>query len=360
MKQHLQGAAAHYAGWQAIVAKYQQPNLRKSLWQVGNSFGGFFLGWALMYLSLSVGYWLTLLLAFPTAGFLVRIFIIQHDCGHGSFFKARYANDSTGIISGILTMVPYRYWRKSHATHHAHHAELEERGIGDIWTMTVEEYGAANWWWRLVYRGFRNPFFLFLIAPTINFVILSRLTLGMPEGWRNGEKASVWWTNLALAGLWAGLTLLIGFGNALLIHLPIVMIASSVGTWLFYVQHQFERTYWEHTPQWDYTLAAMQGSSYMKLPRILQWFTGNIGFHHIHHLSPRIPNYNLEDCHNENSIFQRVTELNLLSAWKTMSLTLWDEERQQLITFREAAQRYLALQTDLTLPPEPIRQTEAI
>jgi omega-6 fatty acid desaturase (delta-12 desaturase) len=212
----------------------------------------------------------------------------------------------------------------------------------------------------LVYRGFRNPYFLFLIAPIINFVILNRTTMSTPEEWRHGEKASVWWTNLALVGLWTAIGLLIGFGNALLIGLFIMTIASSAGTWLFYVQHQFERTYWEHTPQWDYTLAAMQGSSYMKMPRILQWFSGNIGFHHIHHLSPRIPNYNLEDCHNENPIFQRVTELNLVSGLKTMALTLWDEERQQLITFREAAQRYRALQTELALPPEPIRQTEAV
>ena len=359
MNNKIQSSAA-FAGWQAVVVRYQQPDLVKSVWQVVNSFGGFLLGWLLMYVSLRVGYWLTLLLAFPTAGFLVRIFIIQHDCGHGSFFKARRANDITGMISGILTMVPYRYWRKSHATHHAHHAELEERGIGDIWTLTIEEYQAANWWWRLVYRGFRNPFFLFLIAPTINFVVLSRMTIGTPDSWRNGEKASVWWTNLVLVALWAGLGALIGFGNALLIQLPITVIASSAGTWLFYVQHQFERTYWEHTPQWDYTLAAMQGSSYMKLPRILQWFTGNIGFHHIHHLSPRIPNYNLEDCHNENPIFQRVTELTQASGFKTMYLTLWDEERQRLVTFREAAQRYLALSPDLALQPEPIRQTEAV
>jgi len=354
MNKKYHAPAAEYAGWQAIVAKYQQPDLRKSLWQVGNSFGGFFLGWVLMYFSLSVGYWLTILLAFPTAGFLVRIFIIQHDCGHGSFFKLRRANDTTGIISGILTMVPYKYWRKSHATHHAHHAELEERGIGDIWTMTVDEYHEASWWWRFLYRGFRNPFFLFLIAPTINFVILSRLPLGMPDSWRHGEKASVWWTNLALVGLWAVMSALIGFHNVLLVQAPIIVIASSVGTWLFYVQHQFERTYWEHTPHWDFTLAAMQGSSYMKLPHVLQWFTGNIGFHHIHHLSPRIPNYNLEACHNQNPIFQRVTELTLRSGLKTMSLTLWDEERQRLVTFRDAAQLSLALQT------KAIQQTEAI
>ncbi|MBX3012482.1 MAG: fatty acid desaturase [Caldilineaceae bacterium] len=338
MNKQLQASAGGYTGWQKLVAQYQQPNLRKSLWQVANSFGGFFLCLGLMYLSLSIHYGLTLLLALPAAGFLVRMFIIQHDCGHGSFFKQRRANELTGIACSLFTLVPYKYWRKSHAVHHAHHAELEERGIGDIWTMTIEEFYEASWWRRLLYRGFRNPFFLFVIAPTINFVILSRLTLGAPDTWRHGEKASVWWTNVALAALWAGASLLIGALNVLLILLPIIVIASSVGTWLFYVQHQFERTYWEHTPHWDYTLAAMHGSSYYKLPRLLQWFTGNIGFHHIHHLSPRIPNYHLETCHQENPIFQQVTQLTLRSSLQTVFLTLWDEKQQRLVTFREAQQ----------------------
>lgn len=343
MNNNVQSPAADYAGWQAIVTKYQQPNLKKSVWQVANSFGGFLLCWVLMYFSLRVGYWVTLLLAAPAAGFLMRIFIIQHDCGHGSFFKERRANDITGILCSILTIVPYKYWRKSHATHHAHHAELEERGIGDIWTMTIEEYQEAGWWKRLIYRGFRNPFFLFGIAPTINFVVLNRLTLGMPENWRHGEKASVWWTNLALAGLWAVTCAAIGWDTWLLIATPIIVIASTVGTWLFYVQHQFERTYWEHTPHWNYTLAAMHGSSYYKLPRILQWFSGNIGFHHIHHLSPRIPNYNLEECHQENPILQQVSQLSIRSSLQTIYLTLWDEKRQRLVTFREAQQLYHSL-----------------
>ncbi|MEZ4682029.1 MAG: fatty acid desaturase, partial [Caldilineaceae bacterium] len=259
-------------------------------------------------------------------------------CGHGSFFKKRKANDSVGIVCSLFTMVPYAYWRKSHATHHAHHAELEERGIGDIWTMTVDEYWEADLWKRIVYRAFRNPFFLFVIAPTINFVILSRMTIGTPDSWRHGEKASVWWTNLALAGLWSVQIAFLGWQTMVMINLPIIIIASTVGTWLFYVQHQFERTYWEHTPQWDYTLAAMHGSSYYKLPRVLQWFTGNIGFHHIHHLSPRIPNYRLEQCHKENELFQRVVQLTLRNSISTVNLTLWDEERQRLITFREASQ----------------------
>lgn len=348
MNNNLQASAADYAGWQAIVTKYQQPNLKKSVWQVANSFGGFLLCWVLMYFSLGVGYWITLLLAAPAAGFLMRIFIIQHDCGHGSFFKERRANDITGILCSILTIVPYKYWRKSHATHHAHHAELEERGIGDIWTMTIEEYQEAGWWKRLIYRAFRNPFFLFLIAPTINFVVLNRLTLGTPESWRHGEKASVWWTNLALAGLWAATCVAIGWDTWLLIATPIIVVASTVGTWLFYVQHQFERTYWEHTPHWNYTLAAMHGSSYYKLPRILQWFSGNIGFHHIHHLSPRIPNYNLEECHQENPVLQEVSQLSIRSSLQTIYLTLWDEKRQRLVTFREAHQLYRSLAPVIT------------
>ena len=321
-----------------MVAQYQQPDLRASVWQVINSFGGLLITLLLMYFALNIGYWLTLLLAVPAAGFLVRIFIIQHDCGHGSFTKSRYANEILGTAASVLTLIPYKYWRKSHAIHHAHHAELEERGIGDVWTMTVDEYWAASWWKRLVYRAFRNPIFLFGIAPTINFVILSRFPSGNDENWKSSEKASIWWTDLAIAIWFVGFGLLIGFGTLTAIYLPTMIIAASAGVWLFYVQHQFERTYWEHTPQWDYTLAAMHGSSYYELPRVLQWFTGNIGFHHIHHLSPRIPNYNLQKCHEENPTLQRVVRLTIGSSLKTIWLVLWDEERRCLVTFQEAMQ----------------------
>jgi omega-6 fatty acid desaturase (delta-12 desaturase) len=289
-----------------------------------------------MTFSLEIGYWLTWLLAPPAAGFLVRIFIIQHDCGHGSFFKTRRANDAVGILCGIFTLVPYKYWRRGHAIHHAHHAKLEERGIGDVWTLTVAEYQQARWWTRSIYRIFRNPFFLFVVAPTINFVILGRFPLVTQAGWQNGERASVWWNNLAIAGWVAAASALIGFGPIMLISLPIIVIASSVGTWLFYVQHQFEHTYWEHTPQWDYTAAALHGSSYYKLPRLLQWFTGNIGFHHIHHLSPRIPNYYLQPCHDQNPALQHVAHLTLMGSLQTVSLALWDEEQRRLVSFREA------------------------
>jgi acyl-lipid omega-6 desaturase (Delta-12 desaturase) len=331
-------AASAYDGWGKLVAKYQKPDLNISIWQVVNSFGGFFITLILMYFSLRVGYWLTLLLALPAAGFLTRMFIIQHDCGHGSFFKSRRANDIVGTASSIFVFIPYIFWRKSHAVHHAHHAELEERGIGDVWTMTVDEYLEAPWWKRAGYRAFRHPLFLFGIAPTINFVILARFPVGGEESWHNGERASVWWTNVAIAAWVVSVGLLIGFGTLLMIYLPIIVIAGSVGTWLFYVQHQFERTYWEHTPEWDYTLAALQGSSYYELPPVLQWFTGNIGFHHIHHLSPRIPNYNLQKCHKENPTFQRVERLTIASSLRTTWLALWDEKRQRLVTFREAWQ----------------------
>ncbi len=325
-----------YKGWKKLVTHYQQPVVRKSVWQIINSFGGFFLGLTAMYFSLYIGYWLTLLLSIPTAGFLVRIFIIQHDCGHASFFKSRKGNDTLGILCSLFTMTAYKYWQKGHAVHHAHHAQLEERGIGDVWTMTVDEYLKAPRWKRAVYRVFRNPLFLFGIAPAINFIVLARFPLETQETWHSGEKASVWWTNLMLLGWFALMSALVGFKVVLMLQIPVIVIAASVGTWLFYVQHQFEKTYWEHTPQWDYTLAALEGSSYYKLPKVLQWFTGNIGFHHIHHLSPRIPNYNLQECHEHHPLFQRVTQLTLKTSFKTVTLALWDEQRRRLVTFKEA------------------------
>ena len=332
-------STSDYAGWQRLVRTYQQPSLRLARWQMVTSFGGLLASVGLMVLSLQLSYGLTLLLAVFAAGFLVRVFIIQHDCGHGSFFASRRANDLVGTVSGVLTMVPYRFWRKTHAIHHAHHAELEERGIGDIWTLTVQEYQAARWWMRAVYRVFRHPLFLFLVAPPIDFIVLQRFPLKASASWHTGEKASVWWTDLAIVGLFGAAAVALGPLQVLKIWLPVMVIASSVGTWLFYVQHQFERTYWEHTPQWDYTLAAMHGSSYYALPSVLQWFTGNIGFHHVHHLSPRIPNYNLQRCHDENPLLQQAARLGLRDSLRTAGLTLWDEKQWRLVTFRQARRR---------------------
>jgi len=333
-----QNGAVQYDGWQKIVKNYQNPDVRVGIWQVINSFGGLIACWILMYFSLSISYWLTLLLSLPAAGFLVRIFIIQHDCGHNSFFPSLKANNIVGTICGVLTLTPYKYWRRSHAVHHATHADLENRGIGDIWTMTVDEYMEASRIQRIIYRIFRNPIFLFILTPLLNFAILNRIPLRSSDHYKKEDNASIWWNNLYIAAVIGVASLLIGFSNTMLIQIPVMGIAASVGTFLFYMQHQFEHTYWEHNPEWDYTLAAMEGSSYYQLPRVLQWFTGNIGFHHIHHLSPRIPNYRLEECHDDNPMFQQVVHLTFWSSLSACSLTLWDEAKDRLVTFQEAFQ----------------------
>ncbi|MCX6050065.1 MAG: fatty acid desaturase [Chloroflexi bacterium] len=321
--------------WTKMVAQYQQPDVRASIWQVITSFVPFFVVWYLMALSLQYSYILTLLLAFPAAGFVTRMFIIQHDCGHASFFQSRFANNLVGTVAGVFTLTPYLYWRKSHAIHHAHASNLEERGIGDIYTMTVSEYIQASKWGKLKYRVYRNPFFLFGLAPSILFLILHRIPYSASKSWKPEERASVHWNNLAIAAIAVAVSYFIGFKAFFMIEIPIMVIAASAGTWMFYVQHQFEDTYWASKPDWDYALAAMQGSSYYRLPKVLQWFTGNIGFHHIHHLSPRIPNYRLEQCHTENPLFQRAVVLTILDSLKTAVLTLWDEERKKLISFGE-------------------------
>lgn len=327
-------SATNQPTWKNLVEKYQTAHTWRSIWQVCNSFIPFFICWSLMVLSLDVSYWLTLLLSVPTAGFLMRLFIIQHDCGHGSFFRSRKANDNVGLACSLFTMTPYYYWQRSHAIHHANASNLEHRGIGDIYTMTVQEYLALSKWDRFKYRLYRNPFILFVLVPTFLFVVLYRFSSSDKPAMQR-VRSSVYWTNLALALLVGGLMWLIGVKAFLLIHTPVMIIASTLGTWLFYVQHQFEDTYWAGGETWDYTLAALQGSSYYKMPKILQWFTGNIGFHHIHHLSPRIPNYLLEQCHDENPLFQETIVLTLRSSLKSMSLTLWDEEQKKLIGFRQ-------------------------
>jgi omega-6 fatty acid desaturase (delta-12 desaturase) len=284
-----------------------------------------------MYFSLQVSYWVTLVLAIPAAGFLARIFIIQHDCGHGSFFKSMRANDRLGFICGVLTMTPYKHWRLSHSIHHRGASSLAKRGIGSIGTLTVGEYRELSRWRQLGYRIYRHPLFLFGVAPVFNFVVAQRF---MFTAYSRKEWASLHWTNLALSGLAVLLILTIGLKALVLVYLPIMVVASSVGTWLFYVQHQFEHTYWVADEDWDYTLAALKGSSYYNLPAVLRWFTGNIGFHHIHHLSPRIPNYRLQQCHEENPVLQRVTILTLASSLRTASMNLWDEQTQRLVGFR--------------------------
>jgi len=261
---------------------------------------------------------------------MIRIFIISHDCGHGSFFKSQKANDILGFITGVLTFTPYYQWRWEHAVHHASSGNLDKRGLGDVWTLTVREYLEASRWKRFAYRLTRNPFVLFVIAPGFLFFIRHRI----PN--RDGakrERNSVYWTNLALLGIGAYGSLWFGVKAYLIIQLSVMWLAASAGVWLFYVQHQFEGVYWARRDEWDYAAAALQGSSFYKLPKILQWFTGNIGYHHIHHLSPRIPNYRLEGCHKAEPIFQRVPHLTLLSSLKSFTYRLWDEQQKKLVGY---------------------------
>lgn len=316
--------------WKEIVLEFQKPSLRRAVWQLINTLGSYAVLWYLMYLSLSVSWWLTVPLAILAGAFLVRIFIIFHDCGHGSFFKSGRANDVVGFICGLLAFTPYYHWRWEHAVHHATAGDLDRRSVGDVWTMTVQEYLEASRWKRLTYRLARNPFVLFVLAPLFLFVVLQRI----PSAKRNPrERESVQWMNLAILLMATGLSWIYGLKAYLIIQLTAMMVAGTAGVWMFYVQHQFEDVYWERGDDWDFTAAALQGSSYYKLPRILQWFSGNIGFHHIHHLSPRIPNYNLQRCHEADPLFQSVKPVTLSASLKSFNLRLWDENLKRLVGF---------------------------
>jgi len=316
--------------WQQVVAKYDNPDLRRSVWQVLNSFVPYFVLWYVMYRSLAVSYWITLVLSVLAAGFLVRIFIIFHDCGHGAFFKSQKASDVMGFIAGVLTFTPYYRWRHEHAMHHAAAGDLDRRGAGDIWTLTVKEYLGLSPRKRLAYRIYRNPLVMFGIGSLFLFLIYYRFPR---RGVGKRERHSVYWTNLAIFVILTLISVTIGIKAFVLIQLPVMVIASTAGVWLFYVHHQFEGVYWEHHDKWDYVTAALQGSSFYKLPKVLQWVTGNIGFHHVHHLAPRIPNYYLERCHAEDPIFQEVKPITLLASLKLLTLRLWDEDRRQLVGF---------------------------
>lgn len=315
--------------WKQAVIPFQSSDTRQGIWQIITSFGPYLLLWYLMYLSLSVSYGLTLLLAVPAAGFLVRVFIIFHDCGHGSFFNSQKANAVVGILAGLLTFTPYYQWRHHHAIHHATAGDLDRRGVGDVLTLTIKEYLALPWWKKAGYSIMRYPLFLFTIGATFTFLVGHRFP--SKAGGRR-EKAGVWWTNLALAGIIAGLSALIGFKAYLMVQLPITVLSCSVGVWLFYVQHNFDGTYWVRHENWDFAAAGLQGSSFYKLPKALQWFTGNIGFHHIHHLSPRIPNYKLEQCHNSSPVLQ-VRPLTILRSLKSLNYRFWDEDLQRMVGF---------------------------
>jgi acyl-lipid omega-6 desaturase (Delta-12 desaturase) len=303
---------------------------RKSTWQIINSVVPYFAMMAGMYWSLQYSYLLTLLLAVPAAGFMVRIFIIFHDCGHGSFFNSTRVNNTIGSIAGLFLFVPYHQWRHDHAKHHATCSDLDRRGVGDVWTLTVSEYKALPKGKRFLYRLYRNPVVLFVLGPIYMIFINNRLAT---SGSKKRERRSVYLTNLGLVIILALMSMTIGLKSYLLIQIPVIMIAWMAGIWLFYVQHQFEDTYWEKHENWDYFDAAIQGSSFYKLPVLLQWFSGNIGFHHVHHFNARIPNYNLQNCHEQIQEFKNIKPVTLLSSLKLMNLSLWDEKNRRLIGF---------------------------
>jgi acyl-lipid omega-6 desaturase (Delta-12 desaturase) len=295
--------------------------------------------WTLMWLALDIGYGVYLLLVIPTAGFLVRLFMIQHDCGHGAFFRHRLANDWVGRVIGILTFTPYDFWKRTHAIHHATSGNLERRGMGDIDTLTVDEYLAMSRWGRLRYRFYRHPAVMFGIGPAYLFLIQQRLPVGMMRtSWQ--PWASTMATNAGIALLAATMIWLIGIGPFLLVHLPIIVTAASIGVWLFYVQHQFENTFWDRGENWNVHEAALHGSSYYDLPRFLHWMTANIGVHHVHHLCSRIPFYRLQTAFRAHPGLSNVSRLTLLESLFCVRLTLWDETARQLISFRDLRRRY--------------------
>jgi len=318
--------------WEKVIMKYNRPDLRKSIWQICNSLIPYVLMWYLMYMSLHYSYWLTLLLCMPACGFLIRLFIIFHDCGHGSFFRSKKANDTIGMIMGILAFTPYFKWHHEHSIHHSTAGNLDKRDIGDVWTLTVEEYLNSSRWRRFFYRAFRNPFFMFSLGPVFIILVLNRFS---KKQMTRKEKWNIYFTNTMILLIATIISLFIGLKAYLLIQLPILLISHIFGLWLFYIQHQFDETSWERDSSWDYKTAAIKGSSFLKLPAILQWFTGNIGFHHIHHLSSRIPNYNLSSCHYENELFKDVKPIIIFSTFKALTLSLWDEESRRMISFRK-------------------------
>lgn len=317
----------------AAIKPFQAPSRRASLAQLTTSMGGFIGVCAVMYALEPALSAFALLLAPLAAGFLVRIFIIQHDCGHGAFFRSKRANDAVGFACSLLTLAPYASWSRQHAGHHGVWNDLDRRDRGvDIYStcLTVAEYEALGRWEKLQYRLTRHPVVTCILLPPVIFFLLYRLPFDMPPSWKR-ERRALLLTNLGLVGLYGGVGLLLGFESTALVSVSVMILASIIGVWLFSVQHRFEGTHWARHDAWDATDAALRGSSYLKLPRVLQWFTGNIGFHHLHHLNTRIPNYRLRECHESTAALTRVPPLTLWRALRARGFLLWDEERQAMV-----------------------------
>ena len=318
--------------WHKIVLDYNKPKISKSIWQIINSLGPYLLLWVIMVQTLSYSFWLTLPLMILASGFLIRVFIIFHDCGHGSFFKSKKLNENVGKALGIFAFTPYDRWTDNHRNHHQTVGNLDKRGSGDIWTLTVDEYLERSPWNKFLYRFLRHPIILILIGGPVSFLILNRFT---SSSMTKKQKINIYFTNVILTVLVAIIVWLIGWQTFLMIQLPIMLFAGIGGVYLFYLQHQYDDVQWVRNEDWNYQEMALHGSSFFKLPGVLRWFTGNIGFHHIHHLGPTIPNYNLVKCHNENPIFHEVKPITLLKSFHSLKLRLWDEKNQRIVTFRE-------------------------
>lgn len=325
--------------WMQRLSSYRATNTWRSLFELAVTFGPFVIAWALLAVAVHFDQlWLYALLLLPAGGLLVRLFMIQHDCGHGSFLRRRWSNDWIGRAIGILTLTPYDHWRQAHAVHHATSGNLDQRGVGDIDTLTVREYWALSWRRRLLYRLYRNPLVMFGIGPFYMFVLQNRLPFGaMRKGWM--PWVSTMATNAAIFVAAALLISAMGVGPFLLVHLPIVALGATAGVWLFYIQHQYEGTLWDKDDDWNAHEAALHGSSHYDLPAILRWFTGNIGIHHVHHLSSRIPFYRLREVLRDHPELRDVGRLTLWQSFRCVRLVLWDEEKRRMVTFREAAAR---------------------
>jgi omega-6 fatty acid desaturase (delta-12 desaturase) len=319
--------------WRDALAPYAQPHLGRSLLDVATSLVPYVALMVVMYVAVDSSFALVLALTIPAAGFLLRTFIVFHDCAHGSFLPSKRANAWLGTALGLVVYESFLSWRHSHAVHHATAGDLDRRGVGDLLTLTVAEYRALSWRGRLGYRLFRDPLVMFGLGPLYALVLRPRL---VPRSARPRIRRSVIATNVALAVVVAALCWLVGWREFLLVQTPAMLLAGAAGVWLFYVQHQFEDTYWQSAGDWSYAEAALQGSSYLRLPRVLQFFSGNIGLHHVHHLSPKVPNYNLQRAHDQNPIFHSVPTLSLWDGLRAVRLKLWDEGRGRLVTFAEA------------------------
>jgi omega-6 fatty acid desaturase (delta-12 desaturase) len=326
-------AASNRPPWHEALAAYAQPSVRRALLEVATSAVPYIALSVAMYLTLSVSPLITIALMIPAAGFLVRVFIVFHDCAHGSLFPSKRANARLGMVMGLMVLSPFCRWRHDHAVHHATSGDLGRRGVGDIITLTVTEYQARSPRGRFAYRLIRHPLVMFGVGPVFAMIVGPRI---VARGARQRMRNSVLGTDVALVAVVGALCWLIGWKDFLIVWAPAAMLAGSVGIWLFYVQHQFEDAYWQSGEDWSYADAALRGSSYLKLPKILQFFTGNIGLHHVHHLNARIPNYNLQRAHDATPIFAGVPTLSLADGLRAVRFKLWDEDAGRLVTFAQA------------------------